>query len=70
MMICNNFRNFHCVSDDCPNISAERCIPYEEDELVSCFDCVYNAYISCDVCYFNGSSCCPLRNGRENNCAK
>ena len=77
-MECERFCNYHCCTDDCPNI--QRDIADERwgcgiaDDMglpeVDCKDCAFqDKFCGCDDCYFNGGKDCP-KNGGELNAGK
>lgn len=72
-MKCEWFSNFHCSTNDCPNI---RCDEFEERwdvpaedaglERIHCKDCHYNDnYCTCDDCFLQHSKDCPEYNEGE-----
>lgn len=72
--ICSYFCNYHCCSNDCPNINVDEFedrydLPASEVglERISCGQCQYNdKHCGCEDCLFQGSKECQKMNGGEN----
>lgn len=65
--MCENFCNYHCSTNDCPNIQYEAVennygYGIADDiglERVTCKNCNYNTkYCTCEDCFFLGSDKC------------
>lgn len=72
-MKCEQFCNYHCSTDDCPNIQYDAADQYwgfgiADDiglERIKCRDCLYaDKRCTCEDCYFMGSEECP-ETGKE-----
>lgn len=67
-MKCECFCNYHCSTNDCPNIQGDIATERYGDGIaedmglyrVECKDCIYSdKRCTCDDCYFKGSAECP-----------
>jgi len=72
-MKCERFCNYHCTTNDCPNIQSDIAVERYGDGIaedmgfyrVKCKDCIYNdKRCTCDDCYFKGGEEC-LEGGRK-----